>query len=58
MIGLVSGNCALTSRTFEFFVTDEGLKQVNGYADGIGPEKLYTVSIKMENRIGAGENFR
>jgi glycerophosphoryl diester phosphodiesterase len=40
----VSGNPALTSRTFGFFATDAGLDEVRTYADGIGPWKRYIVS--------------
>jgi glycerophosphoryl diester phosphodiesterase len=40
----VSGNPALTSRTFGFFATDAGLDEIRTYADGIGPWKRYIVS--------------
>jgi glycerophosphoryl diester phosphodiesterase len=39
----VSGDPALTSRTFGFFATDAGLDEVKTYADGIGPWKVYIV---------------
>jgi glycerophosphoryl diester phosphodiesterase len=39
----VSGNPTLTSRTFGFFATDEGLAEIKTYADGIGPWKVYIV---------------
>jgi glycerophosphoryl diester phosphodiesterase len=45
----VSGNPSLTSRTFGFFATDAGLKEIKSYADGIGPWKRYIVSTKLEN---------
>ena len=38
----VSGDPALLARRFDFFVTDEGLREVQTYADGIGPWKRYT----------------
>jgi len=39
----VSGDPTLTSRTFGFFATNEGLDEVKTYADGIGPWKVYIV---------------
>jgi glycerophosphoryl diester phosphodiesterase len=42
----VSGDPELMSRTFGFFVTDEGLEEIGTYADGIGPWKLYIVSSR------------
>ena len=45
----VSGNPNLTGRTFGFFVTDEGLKEIKTYADGIGPWKRYIVKTRLEN---------
>jgi len=39
-----SGNPVLLARTFGFFVTDEGLREIKTYADGIGPWKRYIVS--------------
>jgi glycerophosphoryl diester phosphodiesterase len=49
-----SGNPALLARTFGFFATDEGLKEVRTYADGIGPWKRYIVSTAAQdlNRDG------
>jgi glycerophosphoryl diester phosphodiesterase len=41
-----SGNPELQSRTFGFFVTDEGLEEISTYADGIGPWKPYIVSSR------------
>ena len=40
----VSGDPELEARTFGFFATDEGLEEISGYADGIGPWKRYIVS--------------
>jgi glycerophosphoryl diester phosphodiesterase len=40
----VSGDPELLARTFGFFATDEGLREVRSYADGIGPWKRYIVS--------------
>jgi glycerophosphoryl diester phosphodiesterase len=42
----VSGDPELESRTFGFFVTDEGLEEIGTYADGIGPWKPYIVSSR------------
>lgn len=39
-----SGNPRLLARTFGFFTTDEGLREVASYADGIGPWKPYILS--------------
>ena len=39
-----SGDPQLLARTFGFFVTDAGLREVATYADGIGPWKRYIVS--------------
>jgi glycerophosphoryl diester phosphodiesterase len=41
-----SGDPRLLARTFGFFATDEGLREVRTYADGIGPWKRYIVSAK------------
>jgi len=41
-----SGDPRLLGRTFGFFTTDEGLREVRSYADGIGPWKRYIVSTK------------
>ena len=40
----VSGDPVLLGRTFAYFVTDAGLREIAGYADGIGPWKRYIVS--------------
>jgi glycerophosphoryl diester phosphodiesterase len=45
----VSGDPKLTSRTFGFFTTDAGLKEIKSYADGIGPWKVYIVRTRQEN---------
>jgi glycerophosphoryl diester phosphodiesterase len=50
----VSGNPALLARTFGFFATDEGLKEVLTYADGIGPWKRYIVSTAAQDLNGDG----
>jgi glycerophosphoryl diester phosphodiesterase len=42
----VSGDPKLLARTFAYFTTDEGLREVKTYADGIGPWKPYIVSSK------------
>jgi glycerophosphoryl diester phosphodiesterase len=39
-----SGDPKLLARTFGFLVTEEGLREVATYADGIGPWKRYIVS--------------
>src|SRR5882724_8869164 len=39
-----SGDPRLLARTFAFLVTNEGLREVKTYADGIGPWKRYIVS--------------
>jgi glycerophosphoryl diester phosphodiesterase len=39
-----SGDPKLLARTFGFFATDEGLREIATYADGIGPWKRYIVS--------------
>lgn len=41
-----SGDPRLLARTFGFFATDDGLREVRTYADGIGPWKRYIVSAK------------
>jgi glycerophosphoryl diester phosphodiesterase len=41
-----SGDPRLLDRTFAFFVTDEGLRKVREYADGIGPWKPCIVSSR------------
>jgi glycerophosphoryl diester phosphodiesterase len=41
-----SGDPRLLARTFGFFATDDGLREIRTYADGIGPWKRYIVSTK------------
>jgi glycerophosphoryl diester phosphodiesterase len=41
-----SGDPRLVARTFGFFATDEGLREISTYADGIGPWKRYIVSTR------------
>ena len=43
----VSGDPKLLARTFGFFATDEGLREISTYADGIGPWKRYIVSTRL-----------
>jgi glycerophosphoryl diester phosphodiesterase len=50
-----SGNPDLLARTFGFFVTDAGLREIKTYADGIGPWKRYIVSTKAAGLPGPGE---
>ena len=50
----VSGDPRLLARTFGFFVTDAGLKEVKSYADGIGPFKRYIVSTVAVDLNGDG----
>lgn len=42
-----SGKPELLARTFEYFTTEAGLKEVKTYADGIGPWKVYIVRGTM-----------
>ncbi len=51
----VSGDPKLLARTFAFFATDEGLREVRRYADGIGPWKRYIVSIAALDLDGDGD---
>jgi glycerophosphoryl diester phosphodiesterase len=54
-----SGNPVLLARTFGYFVTDDGLKEVASYADGIGPWKRYIVSTLFDpTGTGPGEAAR
>jgi glycerophosphoryl diester phosphodiesterase len=53
-----SGNPALLARTFGFFVTDAGLREIRTYADGIGPWKRYIVSSTAAGLPGPGEASR
>ncbi len=50
----VSGKPDLLARTFAFFTTDAGLKEVASYADGIGPWKRYIVSTVVTTPPGTG----
>ena len=50
----MSGNPALRARTFGFFATDAGLKEIATYADGIGPWKRYIVSTAARDTNGDG----
>ena len=50
-----SGDPRLLARTFAFLVTDEGMREVKTYADGIGPWKRYIVSTFAANLPGPGE---
>jgi glycerophosphoryl diester phosphodiesterase len=50
----VSGNPALTSRTYGFFATNAGLDEIAGYADVISPWKPYIVSSTGTDADGDG----
>src|SRR6266850_3644338 len=50
-----SGNPQLLARTFGFLTTDEGMREVKTYADGIGPWKRYIVSSTAAGLPGPGE---
>ena len=50
----VSGNPVLQARTFGFFATDAGLREIKTYADGIGPWKRYIVSTAAVDLNGNG----
>ena len=54
----VSSNPVLRARTFGFFATDEGLREIKTYADGIGPWKRYIVSSVPAGLPGPGEASR
>jgi glycerophosphoryl diester phosphodiesterase len=54
----VSGDPRLLKRTFGFFVTDAGLREIKTYADGIGPWKRYIVSSTDAGLPGPGEASR
>jgi glycerophosphoryl diester phosphodiesterase len=43
----VSGDPRLLARTFAYFATDAGLREISTYADGIGPWKTYIVSTRV-----------
>ena len=49
-----SGNPALLARTFGYFATDAGLKDIASYADAIGPWKRYIVSTLVTTPPGTG----
>ncbi len=54
-----SGDPLLLARTFAYLTTDAGLKEVKGYADGIGPWKRYIVStVAAAGLPGPGEASR
>src|SRR3989440_7757136 len=53
-----SGDPRLLARTFGFLTTDEGLREVKTYADGIGPWKRYIVSSVKADLPGPGEASR
>jgi len=51
-----SGEPRLLERTFGFFVTDAGLREIKTYADGIGPWKRYIVtSVPIPGSNAPGE---
>ena len=50
----ISGDPQLLARTFAFFTTNAGLKEVKSYADGIGPFKRYIVSTAAVDLNGDG----
>jgi glycerophosphoryl diester phosphodiesterase len=55
----VSGDPRLLKRTFGFFVTNEGLREIKSYADGIGPWKRYIVSsVPVPGSTAPGEAAR
>jgi glycerophosphoryl diester phosphodiesterase len=49
-----SGDPRLLARTFGFFATDAGLREIATYADGIGPWKRYIVSTAQVDINGDG----
>ena len=49
-----SGKKKLLARTFNYFTTDDGLKDVAKYADGIGPWKVYIQSSALRDIDGDG----
>jgi len=51
----VSKDPKLRARLFSFFVTDEGLREIRTYADGIGPWKRYIVSTAAVDLNGDGK---
>jgi glycerophosphoryl diester phosphodiesterase len=50
----VSNDPTLKARTFGFFATDAGLREIRTYADGIGPWKRYIVSTRAVDSNGDG----
>jgi len=55
----VSGDPRLLARTFGFFATDAGLREIKTYAEGIGPWKRYIVSsVPIEGSTAPGEASR
>ena len=50
----VSGDPALTGRTYGFFATNAGLDEIGTYADGIGPWKPYTLPTTGTDADGDG----
>jgi glycerophosphoryl diester phosphodiesterase len=50
----VSGDPRLLARTFGFFATNAGLREIATYADGIGPWKRYIVSSAAVDLNGDG----
>jgi glycerophosphoryl diester phosphodiesterase len=51
----VSKDPKLRARFFSFFATDEGLREIRTYADGIGPWKRYIVSTAAVDLNGDGK---
>ena len=51
----VSGDPGVRARLYSFFVTDEGLREIRTYADGIGPWKRYIVSTRAADLNGDGQ---
>ena len=49
-----SGKKKLLDRTFGYFTTDAGLKEVAKYADGLGPWKVYIQSTALRDANGDG----
>jgi glycerophosphoryl diester phosphodiesterase len=49
-----SGKKRLLDRTFDYFTTDAGLKEIAKYADGIGPWKVYIQSTALRDINGDG----
>ena len=49
-----SGKKKLLARTFNYFTTDAGLKEVAKYADGLGPWKVYIQSSALRDINGDG----